>query len=255
MGAGPYQTMAFWYAYRMDIQANSQGGNLIAAGCKGTVQDGSCNFNEFLKHISPVSPGTTTSIIGTDLDPDVESAVKALQNSGYDYDIDQRTFLPSLFDPNETAKEKKKFNKKPFSVIWKGMGDVIKGCRKTLGDVNMGSKLDNVRYCTNMVHYARQSENAAAVIDKVNDYLTRKRGFTFTVETKTVTAPTTGQTWREIDVAATLRNCDDCTQKVYNSIEKIVLGYTTNNKVYRNHFLAIQAVQAEEGRLHRAPSC
>ncbi|KAK3708150.1 hypothetical protein LTR37_011654 [Vermiconidia calcicola] len=172
LGAGPYQTVAYWYAYRMDIQANSQGGNLIAAGCKGTVQDGSCNFNEFLKHISPGSPGTITSIIGTDLDPDVDTAVKALQNSGYNYAADQRLLLPSLFPPNETKEEKK--IKKPFGEIWKGTGDVINTCRTKLGDVNMGSKLDQVRYCMTMVHLARQSEQAKGVIDRVNKYLLKE---------------------------------------------------------------------------------
>ena len=87
--------MVFWYAYQMDLQVNGQGKTTIATPCEGTASDKSCNFNEFLKHISPDSPGTTTSIMDTDLDPDVDKGAQALLSSGYDFVVNQHNFLPS----------------------------------------------------------------------------------------------------------------------------------------------------------------
>ena len=150
-----------WYAYRMDVQAYGHGNTEIARGCKGSLADRSCTFNEFLRRITRKWHGTI-SISDTDLDPDVENAVQALRNSGYDYTVNQDRFLPSYFGSEFAA---------PFSDIWKAMGDVIKACRQKLGDVNMGSKLDKVRYCMTMVHYARQSDQAMSLINAINQSL------------------------------------------------------------------------------------
>ena len=48
---------------------------------------------------------------------------------------------------------------------------MINDCRIKLGDVEIGESLDKVRYAMGMVHYAREADQADAMIAAVNLYL------------------------------------------------------------------------------------
>ena len=158
-----------WYAYRMDVQTKGAGQTSIAPGCIGTVSDKSCTFNEFLQHISSGKQGTTTSISDTDLDPDVQEIVNAMDSSGNRYIVNQQNLLPKSFD---------KPLGNPWNKVWESLGDVVAECRTAQGDAAFGTKLTNVQYAMAMTHYARLAEDAEALIKNLNSFL-QQSGFGF----------------------------------------------------------------------------
>lgn len=256
----------------MEVQLFGPTKTTIGPGCKGTVGDGSCYFDEFVKHISPTWKGSTT--IGTNLEPDAQTIATALQQSKgampYNYVTDLRQLLSGV-NPTEKA---------TFSLVWTGLGDAINTCRNNAAFPKVALQWANVKQSMGMVHDARWSDQAAAMINNVNEELADlKAGFVRTcrpwakplllcslsadcfhqkqVETKWVQGPS-GVNYREIDTAATLSAHPGATKQVRAAIVRIINRGGANPKqirVSQSHLGAIQVAQAEDSRVHRAPTC
>jgi hypothetical protein len=67
--AGPYTLMIEWHVYRMEVLRLGNGKTLVAPGCRGTVPDGSCYFDEFCKHIQMKKVWQGRTSAGHDLFP------------------------------------------------------------------------------------------------------------------------------------------------------------------------------------------
>ena len=168
--------MLYWNTYRMEVLALGPDKTNIAAGCKGSVGDGSCYFDEFVRRISPDWEDSTT--IGTELNPDVEATVSKLESSGYDYVTPQDKLFPSIFDGKTTQ---------PFSKVLQAVGDSIEGCRKTLGGDEIIQQLDKARYSLDMVREVRLADQAKATVAGVNKMIAQQ-GKTF-VSSSATSAP------------------------------------------------------------------
>ncbi len=158
------QTIAIWFAYRMDVETLGVGNTVMAPGCRGTVGDGSCFFDEFLRYITPKWRGSTS--VGTNLDPDVETTASDItQNSGYKFNVRQDKLFATKFakgvQPN-------------FGAFWAAVGDVIQSSRKTLGDSKVAQALSKARYCFTITHDARRSDMAPHMIKGVNDLISKQ---------------------------------------------------------------------------------
>lgn len=151
------QTLLYWFVYRMDIEAFGPLNQLIASGCRGSVGDGTCHFDEFVRHISPKFRGSTN--IGQDLNPDVDNAVQQLRSRGYKPEVKAHILFPSVFvddgQPPSLAK------------IVEEVGDTIKACRSKLGDGKLGQNLYKARYAMDITQEARQADQAAGKIREI----------------------------------------------------------------------------------------
>jgi hypothetical protein len=148
----------------MSVEAFGVGNTGIANGCKGTVGDGSCYFDEFVKEISPDWSGSTS--VGQDLNPPVETTVDDLvANGDYDYVAHQDKLFPKLFPDARSG---------TYGDVFQALGDKIKACRIKTGDIKLGTLLVNARYAISMVHDARRAEQAGNLIDEVNKLIKKR---------------------------------------------------------------------------------
>lgn len=155
------QALMFWYAYRMNVDAFGAQHTVLAAGCKGTVGDGSCYFDEFLKYISPKWTGSTTT--GTDLKPAIGKTATELGAGQYDGVTPQRSLFPN--DPQMTG------NPVKFKVIMTALGDNIKQCRLKLGN---NADFVECRKSMVLVQTARKIDQASGLIRDLNDFITKE---------------------------------------------------------------------------------
>ncbi|KAJ8060915.1 hypothetical protein OCU04_009995 [Sclerotinia nivalis] len=100
--AGPWQIVAFWYAYRISINAFGVDENKIAPEGRGSLSDGSCTFAEFAeytRHRTKRGTPFPEGLLGADLTPDPLAAVTEIQKSGYKTSqyIDTYTLLPEKY--------------------------------------------------------------------------------------------------------------------------------------------------------------
>ncbi|KAF7950811.1 uncharacterized protein EAE97_002363 [Botrytis byssoidea] len=101
--AGPWQIVAFFYAYRISINAFGVEENAIASQSRGSIVDGSCTLDEFVeltrqpnKNKIPFPKG----LIGDDLTPDPFTNVQKIRDSAYDarQKFDASRLLPGYFE-------------------------------------------------------------------------------------------------------------------------------------------------------------
>ena len=176
----------------MEIQTFGAGNNIIAAGCKGTVGDGSCYFDEFVRHISPQWTGHTSPEVGTNLDLDVEETTPKLQNVGYNYATHQGLLLPSVF---------KESSEGTLNELFEKIGDRINACRSDAikkGDTTkIAQELERAKECLAGARKARLADEAKAVIAGVKKkVIEMKQAFVRTLNSKPAT-----QTFALPDVA------------------------------------------------------
>jgi hypothetical protein len=161
--------MFVWYAYRLDILATNQDPSLdatkrLAAGCIGNNRaDRTCDFDELLTYIQ--KPGldaaafTPPTRVGSDLNPDIEDAVKKIMASGYSNNVDENKLLPnSGLRPSPTYHE-----------IFDKVTDRIQLARRVLGE--NPAELASVRYSAAMIHYKRLQDSAKYHIPGINKKL------------------------------------------------------------------------------------
>jgi len=143
----------------MNVEAFGAQHTVLAAGCKGTVGDGSCYFDEFLKHIFPAWKGSTT--VGTNLSPDVDATAKELAALKPPYT--GSTVHGKLF-PGDKAFQDAKAGPQ-FPKVMQTLGNNIRNCRVKLGD---NDDFLNCRKATSMVHAGRVADQAHFIIEGVN---------------------------------------------------------------------------------------
>lgn len=165
--------MYLWYGYSMEILAfghDSTGSSgAIAAGCKGTVIDGSCYLDEFLKHIQKVGANSAawTGMIpgvGPNMFPDVFDTAAELSSSTYSNNHDAQKLFPHAGLSHSPA----------FSAVYQLVTDRIQLCRQQLGDGELRQELNGIRQAMIMVHDTRVADHAKTCIDGVNDMLDQK---------------------------------------------------------------------------------
>ncbi|KAF7931275.1 hypothetical protein EAE99_003746 [Botrytis elliptica] len=85
--AGPWQIVAFFYAYRISINAFGVEKNIIASKNRGSIADGSCTLDEFVEFTRKSKKDgipLLRVLIGDYLTPDPLITVKMIKNSAYD---------------------------------------------------------------------------------------------------------------------------------------------------------------------------
>jgi len=255
----------FFYAYRMNVAAFGAEHIKLAQGCKGTVGDGTCYLDEFLKHITPDWTGSTT--VGTNLSPDIYTTAGELSAGLTPYEglIDQHALFPSgpAFDNTPGSRAQ-------LGTVLNALADNLDDCRRQIGDTE---DFQNCRRSTEMAHVARSQDNSQRIIEGVDaiiDKATKKAGHPKFVRrsaapsiqclfadifscAKTVATKTTtlhGVTWDEVDVTAAQHQCRSCAHSLYPAIRNYVINYDTNNKIGKNHARALVAIAAAEARMH-----
>ena len=166
--------MYLWYAYSMDLKAfghDSTGtSGSIAAGCPGTMSDGSCYFDEFLKYIQHVGMNsrrwTGKTSVGSWTDPDVFDTARELSSSTYKNTHDASILFPNLFgfdDPNPG-----------FSKLYDAVTDRIQACRQRVGDGALRFELDAIGQAMFLIHDVRVADQAKTCIAGINAELTAR---------------------------------------------------------------------------------
>ncbi|KAI0191620.1 hypothetical protein F4808DRAFT_476033, partial [Astrocystis sublimbata] len=254
--AGPYQTMYYWYAYRLDIKANGVNPDMIAPGCPGSAPDGTCYFLEFVDHLQRpgknLDPGQSVSF-GKDFYPDAVTGIgeinKLTSEGG-------KPFVPNA-DPQKIFKSGTFTSPSPkLSDIMGKVTDKIQGARTKLGDAAVQDGLDQARRAMTGTHQARLADNGQDLIDSINNYLKNKKKRTTKVDTKTVTA-LDGSKFIDVDVPGTTAKDANFAQDFSDFQQWLSTqkgGKTTLGSV-RMHWDAAQGVAQLEARVHGTPSC
>lgn len=155
----------------MDISAYGVGATGIATACRGSIRDGSCTFDELMKHIhgsTPIWEGKTD--IEDNLSPDPMHAADQLRNGGYNNVWKHKNLLPQM----EITKNKSPSLREVFGLIT----DRIQAARQTLGDDRFVTELRSVRLLMTCIAEARLFEQASSRIDAINEEL-KTRGVTW----------------------------------------------------------------------------
>jgi hypothetical protein len=171
------QSVYIWYAYRMDISAHGVGAaGGIAVGCRGSNPDGSCTFDELMKHIHKVKDGapvwSKNTDIGDELFPDPKHAADQLDKHGYNNAWD----FGKLF-PNIPAQR----NQQPsMSKVFGAVTDRIQAARQTVARQGLGNdhfvrELTSAQLMLTCATEARLSEQAKSRISEINKEL-KSRG-------------------------------------------------------------------------------
>jgi len=154
-------------AFGHDSAGNSGG---IAAGCPGTVSDGSCYFDEFLKHIQHVGKNsrrwTGKTSVGSWTDPDVFDTARELSGSTYKNTPDASKLFPNLFGSHDPMPG--------FGKVYDAVTDRIQACRQRVGDGALRLELDAVREAMFVIHDVRVADQAKTCIAGINAELTAR---------------------------------------------------------------------------------
>ncbi|RAH78796.1 hypothetical protein BO86DRAFT_458265 [Aspergillus japonicus CBS 114.51] len=200
--AGPYQTMLFWYAYRIDVMTFGAGSTEISSECVGTASDKSCLFDEFVRYIQRDGKNawTGSTTVGDDLEPDVLNTADELAADGYKGNYDIAKLFPGQFTTGQVTN---------FRGMFEPVIDVIQACRKevatgsaSINEKAFDSALDHARRAMVSTHEARIADNAAGLIEELNAKL-QDLGYDWTVETKSNTA-LDGSIWQSVDSEKTI---------------------------------------------------
>lgn len=255
LGAGPYQTVFFWYAYRLGIEAFGEDSK-IAPGCKN------CNFDEFIKYIQKkptlnrkgqpvggITPFTGSTGIGDNLEPDVETAVSKLNAAGYQCVTSVHNLLPDVFPNDDRAPG--------LGAILDPIMQHIQEARQKLGDnAKATSIVSKLQQCMAAATSARKQENAKGIIDAFEkEYKARQYKFKIFYTEKT---SKDGTKYQALDTDRMLAENPDAKPNVKKFIQEFVTSFTSGNKGGNNakgHFLAIQACEEAANTLGSPLPC
>jgi hypothetical protein len=157
------QSVYAYYAYRMDISAFGVGAkDGIARACKGSGPGGSCNFDEFMKHLTTWKGKTD---IGGNLYPEPMHAASELHadKNGFKNNFNDKTLFPEFpYDPG---------NKPSLSEVQKRITDRIQLARLEKGDAFFDKELQNARLMISCAREGRLLEHADNRIKAINQKL------------------------------------------------------------------------------------
>ncbi|KAK3333836.1 hypothetical protein B0T19DRAFT_399471 [Cercophora scortea] len=214
IAAGPYQTLLFWEAYRMEIASGIPvGQTTVAKSCvrKPAGTAGPCRFSEFIMHILLPVPATRgnrkqplESAIAAKYDSldviNAENLSKNLQTT-FQYD----SYI-NLYNLDEAT-----FASKPATAP---------KARAALGDAALQPKLDNVRAAAFGTYNVRTSDFAYASISGLQQAFKKDPAFQL-VEVSPRNKLPNGVEFRELDLAATLAKNPGKEQKIKDAITKL----------------------------------
>ncbi|KAL1985215.1 hypothetical protein VTN96DRAFT_8131 [Rasamsonia emersonii] len=256
-GAGPYQTVFFWYAYRMEIEAFGEA-TVIAPKCPSP-----CDFDTFIKYIQKepkldrkgrpignITPFTGSTGIGNNLEPDVETAVDKLNAVGYQSVNSVNKLLPGTFPNDDRAPG--------LPLILDPMVQRIQEARQKLGNnAKAASILSKLQECMAGVSSARKQENAKNIIDAFNKEKDKRK---YTFETKTMTKESKdGTKYTALDTEQMLADNQNAKENVKKFIQNFVTDYNSgkiqgaNNP--KGHFIAIEACEQVRNTLESPLPC
>ncbi|KAJ5638945.1 uncharacterized protein N7484_006807 [Penicillium longicatenatum] len=204
-GAGPYQTMYMWYAYRMDIEAFGARPEMIAPNCFGSVPDGTCYLDEFIKHLQrdghelPEGQDTTAGKYFYPDAVDMADEIGKLQVS--DGKGGTKDFIPNQ-DPEKILPGAFTEPNPRIADVMSKITDKMQAARRHLGDDAVKDGLAEARNAIQGAHEGRLAENGQEFIDEVNDYLHNEKNWSGSVDVKNPTA-IDGSTYLDIDIDLT----------------------------------------------------
>ncbi|CAD6446790.1 c0cce018-0dd8-4ded-b88e-b56bc0468414-CDS [Sclerotinia trifoliorum] len=258
--AGPWQIVAFWYAYRINIEAFGLDKNPIAPGCRGSLLDGSCTLAEFAEYTRWKTKNGIpfpTGLLGADLTPNPLGAVQAIQNSGYktgqimdiytvlpgDYPNRDMGRMPNLADPIKLLNE----------YVYKArvyMGNTLGFTQESFDSL---PEFQNLKIAVRGVSEARRadfnSRNLSTLMDKL-------RGDQITPVLKTVIA-VDSTTFDELDTALTISGADPNidAETIVNKIVAVVMGAQSLDPGTVKHFNVIAQLDKWTSDLSLAVKC
>lgn len=158
----------------MDVSAHGVGAtNGIAIGCRGSNSDGSCQFDELIRHIYKTGPNTPpwsgSTDIGDDFFPDPVHAAEELHNSGYKNTYNSGKLFPNIWPTSEQT---------TLSALLSAVTDRIQAARQKLGDDFFDRELKSARSAITVATEARLFDMAAYRIPAINEAL-ESRGITW----------------------------------------------------------------------------
>lgn len=252
VGAGPYQLVFFWYAYRLDLQFGSAGSR-IAEGCGATVGGRDCQFDDFMRYIQRKGGKIITlsgpTGIGGETAPDVLDAVKKLAAVKFSYIFDNSKLLPTLGNDIRLPVD--------LEAVMKNVQIARKAIEKS-GLVGSTSKeIEEVRRAMIGMTDARKREYFAPQIESFKAYCIAN-ACKFTIETK-VHVAVDGSTYQELDTEKILKDNPGITADIKTEISSFVHDYSTvkgpgkSNQI--GHFNAIQSCASFISDLSDVPHC
>ncbi|GLI79234.1 hypothetical protein PoHVEF18_007562 [Penicillium ochrochloron] len=246
LSAGPFESVFFYYAYRIDTLAGSASLG-IAKGCPGSGPKGVCYFDEFVKWIQQSKyPWTGQTSVGQNLDPDVDATAQELRTSGTEgtssrcsnkYDFNK--VFPEIY-PEGTSPS--------YQEVMRTLVKSIQAQRSALGDDKLTSQLDKARRAFGLTYEARIGDMTNGLINDVNRTL-QKNGITWTCETFEQEL-LNGYTVQMIDTKATIDahpelKGSDLETAIMDTIE----DYDHAKSAGRSHYFIIVALQAYQNLL------
>jgi hypothetical protein len=251
-GAGPYQTVFVWYAYRLEVLQYGPLSTLTGTGCVGTVPGGGCYFDEFIRWIQRTGrksqAWTGSTGIGTNLTPDTEDAVTKLIVEGYPSNIDPSKLLPHTYvsgkPPSLTAM---------FNVVMENIAATRQAMKVAGTDETHSVELEEMRRAMIGTTEARRAEQFGTQIDEFVA-LCQKNKCTFNIITKMHTAPD-GERYPELDTDKMIASSPGQA----NEIKTAMAAYAAQGAGKRMgdavHLKTIQSCTSWESELLAPPPC
>ena len=259
VGAGPYHTVFWWYAYRLGVDSYGVSDNPIATGCPGSAADGSCYFDEFVNYIDKAGLTGTTGI-GTNLDPAVNDAVAGLTSAGYRNTLDGPLLLPQDIKvaPGTSA---------PLKKILQEITPYISHARQTAKDADtLSARLTKMQDCMLQAIQARKIEQASNIVEALEAYRTGwQAGSGRTLDlVYTTKVSADGTTYTALDADATIKANPTVRKGVVQCIRNFVADYNSGKRTkfgtfdIKNqgisHFVTIQSCEETLSSL-MSPAC
>ncbi|KAI2993671.1 hypothetical protein CBS147346_10891 [Aspergillus niger] len=222
VGAGPYHTVFWWYAYRLGVDSYGVSNNPIATGCPGPAADGSCYFDEFVKYIDKAGLTGSTGI-KTNLDPTVNDAVAGLTSAGYKNTLNAPLLLPQDFKaaPGTSASLQK---------ILQAIAPYISHARQTAKDADtLSARLTKMQDCMLQATQARKIEQASNIVEALEAYRTTWQadtGMTLDLVYSTKVSAD-GTTYTALDADATIKANPTVKKGVVKYIRSFVTDYNS----------------------------
>ncbi len=252
LGAGPYQTVFVWYAYRLEVLQYGPMNTLTGAGCIGSVPSGGCYFDEFIKWIQRTGPNSPawrgSTGIGTNLTPDTEDAVTKLIVGGYPSNFDPSKLLPHSYVRGQSPSLTEMFN-----VVMENIAATRQAMKAAGTDETNSVVLEEMRRAMIGTTEARRAEQFGNQIDAFVA-LCKTNKCTFNIITKMHTAQD-GEQYPELDTDKMIASSPGQA----NEIRAAMVAYTAQDAGKRMgdavHLRTIQSCTSWESELLAPPPC
>ncbi|KAM0171421.1 hypothetical protein ACHAPF_008233, partial [Botrytis cinerea] len=238
--AGAWQIVAFFYAYRISIDAFGVEKNPIASKIRGSIVDGSCTLDEFAeltrkpnKNNIPFPKG----LIGNSLTPDPLTTVQRIENSAYDSSqlFDHEKLLPGQFDNMRSG------NLPSFADQIQKLNNHVAAARISMTN-EMGldqnffdtePNFTNLKTAIHGISDARRADTNLHILGELFENLA-KEGIKPVFKTVVALDLTT---YLDIDTAMTISGSTNSVFDAKTAVDRVLaeIGALSKEKVNRNH--------------------